>query len=409
MKNLYSGRLYWPETLSQYQTYLPLESDLTIQVAIIGGGLSGALCGYELAKQGIPSIILERGEIAGGSTAANTGLLQFSNDIMLSELIDQIGESAAVLFYRACELAIRQLRDMSAELGKDVEFAARSSLYFASHMQDVPKLKREYETLHSHGFQVEYWEPSDISARFPFRKPGAIVTHGDAEVNPFRFVHAAAEAAARKGAAIHEGTDIIAHETLADGRHRLRTSHGASVDAEHVIYAVGYEPEKLRGKLIKADLNRSFAIATEKQPHLDSWYGRYLIWETARPYSYMRTTTDGRILAGGLDEDTPIPLESDRLQHERTSRLHEQIKQLFPSCQAPLAYEWNATFGESRDNLPFIGKDPAWPGVYYCLGYGGNGTVYSMIASQLVTDQIRGIDHPLADIVRLDRPTLQEA
>ncbi|UVI31635.1 NAD(P)/FAD-dependent oxidoreductase [Paenibacillus spongiae] len=409
MKKLYSGRLYWPETLSQYRSYPPLESDLTVHVAIVGGGMSGLLCGYELAKLDIRAVILERGDIAGGSTSANIGLVQFANDIMLCDLIGQIGKPAAVRFYHACGQAVRDLEGIAAELDKNVEFAIRSSLYFASRKQDVPKLRREYEALQSNGFHVEYWEPGDINARFPFRKPGAIVMHGDAEVNPLRFVHAVAEAASDQGLIIHEGTEITAHVALPDGRHRLRTSTGVTIEAEHVVYAVGYEPVKLKGKLNKAELNRSFAIVTEPQPNLESWYGRYLIWETDRPYTYMRTSPDGRIMAGGLDEDPQEPLESETLRSKRANMLLDQIKNLFPGCTAPVSHEWSATLGQSQDNLPFIGEDPAWPGVYYCLGYGGNGTVYSTIASKLLANLIRGMDHPIADIVRLDRPTLQEA
>ena len=43
-----------------------------------------------------------------------------------------------------------------------------------------------------------------------------------------------------------------------------------------------------------------------------------LIWETARPYIYMRTTVDNRIIIGGLDEDTNIAQERDsKLIHKK--------------------------------------------------------------------------------------------
>jgi len=271
----------------------------------------------------------------------------------------------------------------------------------------VQKIRKEFEALRTSGFDVEYWEPADIAARFPFRKPGAIALHGDAEVNPFRFVNALAEAASDMGLAIYEETDVVAHETLEGGRHRLRTSAGATIEADFVVYAVGYEPEELRGRFIKAELNRTFVVVTEPVSDRELWHERCLLWETTRPYFYMRTTPDGRIIAGGLDEDEQRPVTDERDLRKRSDRLQELVGSLIPSCQAPIAYEWSATFGESQDNLPFIGEDPAWTGVYYCLCYGGNGTIHSMIASRLLRCLIRGEDHPVADIVRLDRPSLQ--
>ena len=406
MKELHTGNLYWPVTLGSTREFAPVRQNKKTQVAIIGGGMSGTICSYVFNRSGLSTIVLERGKVAGGSTSANTGLLQFSNDIMLCDLIRQIGERDAQAFYRACKDAVNMIAITADSLSADVGFRRRNSLYYASSEQDLPKLKKEYETLKACGLDVEFWSPDDIANHFPFRKPGAIVTHVDAEVNPFQFVNGLATAAADAGLEIHEQTDIVAHDTLPGGLHRLRTADGYEIEAENVVYAVGYEPEELRGKLIKAELNRSFVLVTGASQKLQNWHERFLIWETARPYLYMRTTVDGRIVAGGLDEKIEQPLHSGQERRKRSENLHNQLKALFPELQAPIEFEWSATFGESRDGLPFIGADPAWKNVYYCLGYGGNGSVYSMIAAHLLRDLIRGDEHPLTEIVKLDRKSL---
>ncbi|GGG82485.1 NAD(P)/FAD-dependent oxidoreductase [Paenibacillus radicis (ex Gao et al. 2016)] len=410
MKELHTGELFWPTTLQSVQTYEPLGAPLQVDVAIVGGGMSGIVCGLSLAEAGISAAVLERGTIAGGSSSANTGLLQFSNDIMLCDLIDQIGEGPAVQFYKACEEAVKRFGQICEQLPRDVGFRNRSSLYYASSEQDLPKLKREFETLKKHGFDVEFWSPDDISSRFPFRRPGAIITRGDAEINPFRFIQTAADHAARAGLRIYEHTDITGQRrsTNAD-RHILTTADGHEVTAKHVIFAIGYEPEELRGRLVKAELNRSFAAVTRVQPSslLDRlWPERLMIWETARPYLYLRTTVDDRIVIGGLDEHTEHPIEGEKARHKRIRQLQEKLHALFPGLDSEFDYEWSATFGESRDNLPFIGEDPNIPGLYYGLGYGGNGSVYSIIAAQIIRDSIQGKDHPIAPIVGLDRPSL---
>ncbi|TYP70307.1 NAD(P)/FAD-dependent oxidoreductase [Paenibacillus methanolicus] len=403
-KPLYSGKLYWPDTLPAYTRYPQLAENRSVRVAVVGGGMSGVLCAHALASAGIDTLLVERDEIAVGSSAANTGLLQFSNDIMLVELMAQVGDGRAVDFYRACRRAVDQLEQRATELRTDAGFRRTSSLYYASEEQDVPKLRREYEALFHNGFDVEYWEADRIAAHFPFRKAGAIVTHGDAEINPFRFVHGLADQAVRHGLAVCEHTGIISH-IPANGFHRLMTETGAVIEAEHVIYAVGYEPEELRGHLIKAELNRSFAMVTEPVPSLAGWHKQWMIWETRRPYLYLRTTQDGRVVIGGLDEDEETPVTGGRELRAHTDRLERELGALFPDIDARAAYEWSATFGESRDGLPFIGPDPALPGIYYCLGYGGNGTVYSMLASQLLLDLIRGEEpDPIASLLRLDRP-----
>ncbi|MFB9331001.1 NAD(P)/FAD-dependent oxidoreductase [Paenibacillus aurantiacus] len=404
-KTLYGGRLYWPDTLPDYTRYPSLAENKTVRVAVVGGGMSGVLCAHALAAAGIDTLLAERGEIAGGSSAANTGLLQFSNDIMLIDLMEQVGPGSAVDFYRACRGAVEQLEQLAARLRLDVGFRRTSSLYYASEEQDVPKLHREFEALFHNGFDVEFWEAERIAAHFPFRKAGAIVTHGDAEINPFRFVHGLADQAVRHGLAVYEHTGITSH-VPGDGVHRLTTDTGVVIEAEHVVYAIGYEPEELRGNLIKAELHRSFALVTEPVANLGGWHKQWMMWETKRPYLYLRTTPDGRVIIGGLDEDIEAPALGAREIGRHTVRLMQELSALFPGLAAQPAYEWSATFGESRDGLPFIGPDPAMPGVYYCLGYGGNGTVYSMLASRLLLDMIRGEEpDPIAALIRLDRPS----
>lgn len=409
MSELHSGRMYWPTTAKNLRGFPGLASNEAAKVAVIGGGMSGVTCAHELVSAGMDVILAEREAVASESTEANTGLLQYCNDVMLSELIRQIGLEPAQTFYRACGKAVDKLAEIAAALPGECDFVRRKSLYYASSEQDLPKLRREFEALTACGLDAEYWTADDIASRFPFRKPGAIVTGGDAEVNPFRFVHLLAEQAASRGLRIREQTDIVRHETLPGGVHRLHAGNGHYIDAEHVVYAIGYEPESLRGRLIKPDIGRSFVIVTEPIQDLSSWHDRFLLWETARPYLYLRTTKEHRIIVGGLDEDNRNPVRGNKALQKHSEKLLEQAQALFPELPLRIDYEWNATFGESEDNLPFIGEDHERRHVYYLLGYGGNGTVYSLLGAELIRQLIEGTGdaNPLKSIIGLSRATLQ--
>jgi glycine/D-amino acid oxidase-like deaminating enzyme len=398
---LHYGTLYWPETDSAEPTYPILQGSKKTKVAIVGGGMSGVVCGYLLAKSGIPATIVEQRRIASGSTSANTGLLQYSNDKMLSELAQDIGESDAARFYRACKQASEHLSDIAEGLPRNTGFKRRSSLYYASKPDDAPKLRQEYEMLHRLGFPVEWWDEGRIGSSFPFRKSAAIVTRGDAEVNPYQFVQAMAEEAARSGLDIYERTAMTKVEPVPGG-YRLTTPDGV-LETEYVVYAVGYIPETAGGRWIRARLSRSFVLVTDPMASLADWHERFMLWETARPYLYFRTTEDGRIIAGGLDENDRQPVLTPSDLKARTLRLLSEIRTLFPGLDPRIRYEWSATFGESLDGLPWIGEDPDRPGQFYCLGYGGNGTIYSMLGAEIIRDRLNGERHPIADLVKPDR------
>lgn len=399
--HLHNGHLYWPETYKNISHFSELEEDISCDVLIVGGGMAGALCAHVLSQGSeLDVVLIDRRHPGSGSSSANTGLLQFSSDKMLHQLMEQKGEQDAVYFYKLCQDAMKDLTKVASNLSEDPEFRPQKSLYYASSKEDVAKLAREYEALKKNDFPVEYLEPSDISSRFPFTKPAALVTSGDADVNPFKFVQILLKDAATAGVRIYAQTPLL---------NKTKTVHGftcesekGTVSARYIIFATGYENDFLAAKM-GADLNRSYAIVTEPVPSLRTWYKEWMIWETKRPYLYMRTTRDGRIVAGGMDEDKAEAPLNEGLIEERGERILRKIKEHFPDLSLKMSHAWCATFGESHDGLPYIGEHPNRIGEYYCLGFGGNGTVYSMLGAKIIKDLITKGAHPALRLFTIER------
>ncbi|MCM3439888.1 NAD(P)/FAD-dependent oxidoreductase [Metabacillus halosaccharovorans] len=397
---LHNGNLYWPETFSNISNYPKLNDVMTCDVLIVGGGMSGALCAHTLSKLPIKTVLVEKETVGSGSSAANTGLLQYENDKMLHEFIEILGKEKAVRFYELCLKAVDELELVANEITEPVDFVRRDSLYYASSEEDIPKLQKEFDALKKHQFDVDFLDKNEIKKVYSFEKPAALLTKGDAEVNPFKFIHSILKNAHQQGVEIYEQTDL--EEAGSDEEFMYFQSETGKIAAKKVIYSTGYESipfaEKLGGKI-----NRTYAIATTPLPSFPNWMENCLIWETKRPYFYMRTTKDGRIIAGGLDENKNEVPSSNYTIEKYGELLLQKIKEHFPDYQIDVAYSWGATFGESVDGLPFIGPLPENDKVFYCLGYGGNGTVYSMIGAKMIKDLILYQSNPDAEIVRLDR------
>ncbi|MFJ7971632.1 NAD(P)/FAD-dependent oxidoreductase [Psychrobacillus sp. NPDC096389] len=398
--NIHNGTLFWPTTTPSFKPRSKKEKLDLYDVVIVGAGMSGSLTALALVEAGLSVAILDKREMGSGSTSANTGLLQYSNDIMLHELIDQIGEKEAVRFYKLCYEAVDDIETIVNRLNLDAELIRRPSICYASDEKDVNKIQTEYATLKKYGFPCDYFEQHDIEKKFPFSKLGALVTFNDAEVNPLKFVQGLLEKVEAKGAHLFPHIDV--QDVFNEDNHLdIRTSE-QSFQAKHIIYTTGYETTPV-GNRIGADINRSYVFVSNQIEDLSDWYKKALIWETKRPYLYMRTTVDNRLIVGGLDEDIPEAPVSDELIMKRANNLLNQTKKLFPNYDVNIEYAYAASFGESIDNLPFIGEHPTKNNHYYLLGYGGNGTVYSMLGSQILRDLITGKRNEDAEIVGLRR------
>ncbi len=398
--NIHNGSLYWPTTTKAFEPKIAVHPLDMYDVVIVGAGMSGSLTALALAEAGLQVALLDKRVMGSGSTSANTGLLQYSNDIMLHELIDQIGEKDAVRFYQLCYEAMDHLELVAKSLDEDPDFIRRPSLCFASEENDVEKLKAEYITLQKYNFPCDYLGRNEIASKFSFEKDGALLTLGDAEVNPLKFVQGVLRKAENLGVHLFPYTEVIDVLDVSDHLD-IRTS-GQNFFAKNIVYTTGYETTPV-GKRVGADINRSYVMVSNVVKDLSDWHEQALIWETQRPYLYARTCKEGRIIVGGLDEDKPEAPQSEELIMKRAENLLKQIKELFPQYDLSIDYAYAASFGESIDNLPFIGQHPTKDKHYYLLGYGGNGTVYSMLGSHILRDLLTGQKNDDAEIVQLEK------
>lgn len=398
---LNSGKLGWPHTLHPVPEYPALDHDLNCDVLVVGGGMSGAMLSHELTSRNLNTVVIDKGKIGGGSSSANTGLLQFSNDKTLTSMIHTFGEEIGVAFYKLCEQAMHKLIETGGRLYSDPQLIPRRSFYYASHEDDVPMLLEEYETFKKYGFNVEYWDQAKIERHMPFSKPAALYTHGDAEVNPFRMVHALVEAAARHGARVFEHTEAVHFEYDEDGVTCFTGAH--KIRAKTVVFTMGYETQEMKRDR-NAVLKVSYAVLTSPVEDLSDWHERCMIWETARPYLYMRTTPDNRIVVGGLDEHPPEPDQREARALHKSEVLLGEVKKLFPRYQSLTAeYAWASIFGSTHDGMPMIGTHPDYPNSYFIEAYGGNGTVYCMIAADMLGDVLTGKERPDMEMFSLQR------
>ncbi|QKS72907.1 FAD-dependent oxidoreductase [Paenalkalicoccus suaedae] len=388
---LVTGSSYWATTLPTPKTYPAVTEPITCDVLIVGGGSSAAQCAYYLADQGLDVVVVEKNEIGHGSTLANTALLQYAGEKLFTDLIHQFGENWVNRHITLCRQAIDDIETASKTCQLDFQYKRRQSAYFASTEQDLPKLQKEMDYLETLKLPVEYASQETIQSRYSFTKSGAIFFKDDAEFNPYRFTHSLFDYAASKGVRIFEQSPVSNIHGTPKGASARCGSH--EIDAKHVIIAAGYD-----GLDIHKDKNASFVctftVTTDPVANFDGWYERSLIWETARPYYYMRTTPDNRIIIGGLDETRYDANAQQKHMHHKREQLMQELSARFPHLELSPAFFSSAAYGGTHDGLPIIGRYESHPGCTFLFGLGDNGTVYSMVLARIITDDLLGKNNP---------------
>ena len=133
------------------------------------------------------------------------------------------------------------------------------------------------------------------------------------------------------------------------------TDRGPRVRSTRVVYASGYETSERSPVKSLTNLNSTFVCVSEPVTSFAGWIERCLIWETARPYLYLRTTDDDRVVIGGEDSRFSMRHRSARVLERKRARLVRRFSKMFPRIEIEPAYVWGGVFAETRDGLPYIG------------------------------------------------------
>lgn len=406
--NLQSGTYYWPTTFPDAPSYPALTEDLVCDVLIIGGGSSAAQCAYYLSRASLRVAVIEKGQIGSGSTSTNTALIQYSGEKMFTSLIHTFGEEYIARHLMLLKEAINELEKAAQATDIDYEFRRRDTLYFASCQEDIASLKAEYDFLKQHGCDLDFLSQRDIESNYPFSREAAIYSYNDGELNPFKFTHSLLDYAAKKGVRIYEKTEMNGHHyDQQRDQVIISTKTGHSIQARHVIFAAGYEGMEIK-KEKKASFVSTYTVTTKPVEDLSSWYNRTLIWETARPYLFMRTTADNRIIVGGLDENTAYPEDRDSKLIHKKDQLLKEFTNMFPDIETEPDYYVAAFYGGTVDGLPIIGIYDDYPHCYFLFAFGDNGTVYSQVLAKIIAEEIIRGNSPDLPLYLQNRPLIPQ-
>jgi glycine/D-amino acid oxidase-like deaminating enzyme len=380
--------------------YPILRGHLETEVAIIGGGITGAMTAQAFAEHGTKVIVVEAARVGQGSTAASTALLLQEPDYDLKALSDRYGAGAARRIWQLSHEAARDFITTIRRLKIDCDLRERDSLYYTLSDDRARLLKRELQRRRAARLPGRWIGEEALLRASGIRGAGAIKSSGNAQLDPFSACVGFLAAAVDDGATVYEGSTINRVRTVGD-RVRLYSSKG-TIDAKQVVIATGYATRYFRPLAGRFKMRHTYVMATRPITRTERrrlGLGTIMLWDTERPYHYVRWTSDHRLLLGG--EDRPVRPGAQRsLQFAAaTADLHQYFTALFPTLTGiGIDRAWEGLFAMTPDGLPYVGGHRRYPRHAFALGYGGNGMTFASLAARMLVEQWRGIasaDHRL--------------
>jgi glycine/D-amino acid oxidase-like deaminating enzyme len=222
-----------------------------------------------------------------------------------------------------------------------------------------------------------------------------------ASCDGYKLAHELLSAAVRNGAEVFDRTQVMDFDCSADGV-KLTTSRDVKVVAKHVVLATGYEAHSMLKERV-VELHNTYAVVSQPLKSVSPWDSSWMLWEAKTPYLYLRCTEDNRILVGGEDDRFDNPDQRDGSILKKANVIHAKTRKLIPDLEWEVEFAWGGTFGSTKDGLAYVGKSPESPGCYFTLGFGGNGITFSVIATNLISELVRGHKPEDGELFRFGR------
>ena len=396
-RDLRSGRSLWADSAFLGVPVHPLKQAISVDVAIVGAGISGALMAHELSRDHEVAV-LDRRPPMMGSTVASTALLQWEIDLPLTALAKKIGQADARRAYLRSRRAVDDLGRIVANEQIRCSFQPRKALYLAGDAYGGRALEAEAEARAAIGLDSQFLTGAELGDQFGVERTGAILSGGSASADPAQLAAGLLRRAAERGARVYSPVKVMQAASDPDGV-TLLTDEGPAIRASAVVFCCGYErPEGVSAP--DSDVISTWALASTPGTKLPPWLRETLVWEGADPYLYMRTSRDGRLIVGGEDEADPMAHADPQKLKRKCAIIADKLRRLLPEVEFEIDYAWAGAFGESATGLPSIAPVPDMDHAWAVMGFGGNGFTYSGSASQVVAAAFRSRAETAADLYR---------
>jgi gamma-glutamylputrescine oxidase len=386
------NRSFWSAELPPLNS--PLLRDMEVDVAIIGGGLTGLSSALYVRKNS-PSTsvaLLEAARCGNGGSSRNGAML-----LTLTEDRYMESSSDAALDKRIYDLTadnIQRLRGFSAEYGVDAEIDQNGALQVCNTAEHVTEARQYCEQARAGGLPVEFWDAEKTAQALGTRLyRGAYFDPNSGQVHPGKLVRLLKTVAQTEGAQVFERSPVVHIEEGA--RIILTLASGNFVKCKSLILATNAYTSKL-GYLRRTvtpifDYVAMTAPLSVTRLAQVGWTRRIPFNDCRMEVFYLGMTRDNRVHIGGGPVDYAFNngLSEPATAPQRFAALRAELARIYPAlADEPLEVTWSGLVDMSLDQTPAVGRMGSHGNIFYAIGFSGHGVNLTSVFGRILADLV---------------------
>jgi glycine/D-amino acid oxidase-like deaminating enzyme len=381
----------WIDTFprSRRADYPRLRGELTTDVVIIGGGLTGSATAYACAVGGLKPLVIEADRIGQGSSGRGAGLLLSEPGPSFRDVSAQHGLRNARRIFESWRRASLDAATLIRRLKIRCGLEACDHIAVAAR-DDAKGLRREFEARSAAGVDAQWVSSAVLRKRTALDASGAMRLGASFMLDPYRACLGLAVAAKSRGATFFERSRVT---RVRAGTKQVEVAvEGGIVHARLVIVCTGTATAEFKPLRRHFKARHQYFVVTEPVPaairkQLAS--REVTISDTASPPHQVRWTRDDRLVVSGAAQDEMPARKREAVLVQRTGQLMYELLMMNPAISGlQPEYGWDSSYGETADGIMYIGAHRNYP--RHLFGLGGDSLTGSFLAARVLARAASG-------------------
>lgn len=376
----------WQESYAG-PTYPTLHSNIHVDVAVIGAGITGLSTAYLLKKAGKTVAVLDKSTIGGGTTGRTTGKVTSQHNLVYNDLADRVGTEVAQMYAGANQSAVALVKSIVEKEKISCGLDDRDSYVYTLNPKNEDVFRNEVQAATNFGLPASLVTTTPL----PFNVAAAIKFSNQSTINSQKYLVGLARAVDGDGSYVYENSTVI----WIDGGKtcHVRTSK-AKVSTDQVIVATNVPtfPLLARGTYCLFEYPvESYIVAGITEKPLDGMY----ISPDKYNYSILPFNTFGvqHVLIGGEGHFSALRYNRDK-KYQKLANFAEQRLGV-----TEITHKWSDRDYIPYDGVPLVGTLYPWSkNIYVATGMKKWGLSNGTAAAMILRDQILKRDNPWASI-----------
>jgi glycine/D-amino acid oxidase-like deaminating enzyme len=377
----------WIDDNTNIKVYPYLNKDIETNVVVVGGGISGAITAFFLAKEGFDVVVLEKNIIGCSNTSLSCGTITDFTDQMYIK-VEKDKETINKMQRKANKL----LDEILVDINNNKDLKRINHNIITTKMFQKGMFKAEQEKRNTLGQKVELLEKGngiviEEESRLidTYELTAQIINY----LNKFPNVH------------IYENTSLISFNTNYNGV-EITTNNDFKIKAGSLILTTSVDGLNI-ASIPNSQLYRRFGIK------LKTNFKEELSLKVLNDIPiYIRVDNFGNMIVSGIDTKYSYRMENSKviemLEKENEKRLIGLVAKIFPKIEiAEEIISFSGNIIDTKDKLPIISEIDKLPNVYLNIGVGCSAIANVLVGADILKEAVQGYYKKEASLFKLNR------